>query len=380
MEFRAVKRQYLELKPKIDEAIEAVLDSGAFIAGAAVKALENSLAEYTGRAHCVSCANGTDAIELVMRAWGIGECDAVFVPDFTFFATAEPVRMLGAIPIFVDVRKDTFNMDPDSLEKAIISVKKDGRLNPKAVMAVDLFGQLADYGAIKKVTDKHGLFLFEDAAQSFGASYKGKKACSFGDASITSFFPTKPLGCYGDGGAVFTDDEDKAELIRSLTSHGKGRDKYDNVRVGRNSRLDTIQAAILNVKFEALIRHELSAINKAAELYTSYIKEIGINIQVPIMPEGMASSWAQYTICLPTGTDRQAVMRDLSEKDIPAMVYYATPLSKQKAFIDILDFQTSPCCVSERLSETVLSLPMHPYLQKADIEKVCMALKKSLGT
>lgn len=293
MEFRDLKAQYLKNKTAIDNAIQSVLLSGHFIGGEPVKQLEEKLAEYVGVKHCITCANGTDALQLALMALGIGENDAVFVPDFTFFSTAEVVPWVNATPIFVDVDVDTFNISPQSLEEAIISVIKEGKLIPKAVIAVDLFGQPADFYAIRAITQKYDMLLLEDGAQGFGGRIGNKKACSFGDIATTSFFPAKPLGCYGDGGAVFTDNDEWAELISSYKVHGKGEDKYDNVRIGLNSRLDTIQAAILLEKLK-FFDEEIDICNKVAEEYTLRLKDI---VKTPIVKEGMTSSWAQYTVC-----------------------------------------------------------------------------------
>ena len=250
MEFRDLKRQYQNNQEEIDQAIQRVLLKTNFISGNEVLEIEKSLASYVGTKHCISCANGTDALQLALMVWGIGEGDAVFVPDFTFFSTAEVVALVGATPVFVDVDEDTFNMSPESLQEAIEKVKREGRLQAKVVIAVDLFGQSANYDEIKIIVKSQHLMLLEDGAQGFGGAIRGKRNCSFGDISTTSFFPAKPLGCYGDGGAVFTDNDDWAELLRSYRVHGKGSDKYDNVRIGLNSRLDTLQAAVLKVKLD----------------------------------------------------------------------------------------------------------------------------------
>lgn len=378
MEFRSLSRQYKKLKTQIDEAISNTLSNSVFIGGPPVISLEKNLAKAADREHCITCANGTDAIELILHAWEIGEGDAVFVPDFTFFATAEPVAMLGATPIFVDVHPDTFNMDAQKLSNAIDIVAKQGRLQPKAIIVVDLYGQTADYDAIQQVAERHNLLVFEDAAQSFGASYKGRPSCSFGHAATTSFFPAKPLGCYGDGGAIFTDDAEKAALIRSLVVHGKGADKYDNVRIGRNSRLDTIQAAILQVKLDALYAYELNDVNNAATIYTQMLTTSRTPVGLPNVPESMFSSWAQYTVRLAEGTDRAHVIDALAKNGIPAMVYYPKPLRHQTAFKSYIDAALPPRNVSEELSKTVLSLPMHPYLHDSEIEKVCSVLHQCL--
>ena len=274
MQFRDLKKQYQILKEQIDAAVLRVMTDANFISGKQVSELEAQLAEYVGVKHCIACANGTDALTLALMAWGVGEGDAVFVPDFTFFASAETVAYEGATPVFVDVEQSSFNVSPASLELAIEAILKEGKLKPKAVVCVDLFGQPADYISVRKIADKYGLVILEDAAQGFGGRIGDKVACSFGDIATTSFFPAKPLGCYGDGGAVFTDNDEWAELIRSFRIHGKGADKYDNIRIGMNSRLDTIQAAVLQVKLQAFREYELDAVNKVAERYTDALKDL----------------------------------------------------------------------------------------------------------
>jgi len=372
MEFRDLKKQYQLMKTPIDAAIAEVLASANFIGGKPVEALEKSLAEYVSAKHCITCANGTDALSLAMMAWDIKEGDAVFVPDFTFFASGEVVSFEGATPVFVDVDLQTFNMDAQKLREAILKVKKETALTPKAVIPVDLFGLPADYIAIRKVADEFGLKILEDAAQGFGGSINGKRACSFGDISATSFFPAKPLGCYGDGGAVFTDDDAAAELIRSIKVHGKGSDKYDNIRIGLNSRLDTVQAAILEVKLKAFIETELDAVNKAADRYTQNLKS---KFNTPMIPDGFGSSWAQYTIRLADKQQRDEIQSALKAQGIPSMVYYPKPMHLQQAFKD-LQWRNDDFAVTDRLCDTVLSLPMHPYLTEEKIDTVCDALLK----
>ena len=367
MEFRDLKKQYSVLKKDIDEAILKVAADCNFISGSQVKALEAELADYVGVKHCISCANGTDALSIAMMAWGIGKGDAVFVPDFTFFSSGEIVSHCGATPVFVDVDENTFNISADSLENAVIKVKNEGILTPKAVVAVDLFGLPADFDAVRKVTDKYGLLVLEDGAQGFGGRIGDKMACSFGDISTTSFFPAKPLGCYGDGGALFTDDDGLAELIRSIRVHGKGTQKYDNVRIGLNSRLDTIQAAVLSLKLKALKEYELDDINKVAEKYTEKLSSF---VKTPVIPNGFYSSWAQYTLKLKSREQRDYVQAALKERGIPTMVYYPKPMHRQLAF-GIGETYDFDCSVTERLCDTVLSLPMHPYLTDDDIETVC---------
>lgn len=367
MEFRDLKKQYSVLKKDIDEAILKVAADCNFISGNQVKALEEELADYVGVKHCISCANGTDALSIAMMAWGIGKGDAVFVPDFTFFSSGEIVSHCGATPVFVDVDENTFNISADSLENAVIKVKNEGILTPKAVVAVDLFGLPADFDAVRKVTDKYGLLVLEDGAQGFGGRIGDKMACSFGDISTTSFFPAKPLGCYGDGGALFTDDDGLAELIRSIRVHGKGTQKYDNVRIGLNSRLDTIQAAVLSIKLKALKAYELDDINKAAGKYTERLSGF---VKTPVIPSGFYSSWAQYTLKLKSREQRDCVQAALKERGIPTMVYYPKPMHRQLAF-GIGETYDFDCSVTEKLCDTVLSLPMHPYLTDDDIETVC---------
>ncbi len=374
MQFRDLKQQYQVLKKDIDAAMIKVATDCNFISGAQVSELEKELAEYVGVKHCVTCANGTDALSIAMMAWGIGAGDAVFVPDFTFFSSGEIVSHCGATPVFVDVDSDTFNICPKSLEAAVEKVIADGKLRPKAVVAVDLFGLPADFDKIKLVADKYNLLVLEDGAQGFGGEIRGKKACSFGDIATTSFFPAKPLGCYGDGGAVFTDDDELAALMQSIRVHGKGKMKYDNVRIGLNSRLDTIQAAILSVKLKAFKDYEVADINKVADKYTKLLKSA---VKTPVVPEGFYSSWAQYTIQLDSKEQRDELQQVLKEKGIPTMVYYPKPMHKQLAFGLGEDYGFD-CSVTEKLCDTVLSLPMHPYLKDDEIETVAGAVKDFL--
>ena len=375
MQFRDLGAQYLRLKEEIDANIKATIESGRFISGPFVKQLEGELAAYVGVTHCVTCANGTDALELVLRALGIGTGDAVFVPAFTFMSTAEVVATVGAYPVFVDICEDTFNMDPVSLERAISNVEKEGRFTPRAIIPVDLFGQPADYDAILPIAKKHGLKVLEDGAQGFGGAIRGKRACSFGDASTTSFFPAKPLGCYGDGGAIFTDDDDLASLVRSLCVHGKGREKYENLRIGRNSRLDTIQAGILLPKFHALRDYEINEVNRVAASYSEKLKDA---VVVPSVREGFLSSWAQYTIMCENEESRGCMQARLKEQGIPAMVYYPRPLHLQQAFA-ACEHKGGDLPVAEAACKRVLSLPMHPYMSEVDVEKVTSIIVKALG-
>ena len=382
MQFRDLPKQYEVLKEQIDEAMVNVAASAHFISGPQVKELEKSLADYVGVKHCITCANGTDAITIAMRAWGIGEGDAVFVPDFTFFSSGECPADEGATPVFVDVDQRTYNLDPVKLETAIKKVVADGKYRAKAVVAVDLFGQPADYEAIRTICDKYNLLLLEDGAQGFGGSINGKMACSFGDISTTSFFPAKPLGCYGDGGAIFTDNDEWADLIRSYCVHGKDTSntndpnaKYNNVRIGKNSRLDTLQAAILLPKFKAFVDYELKDINKVASWYSEGFKDT--NLILPYISEGFYSSWAQYTIQLPEEVDRKDVQARLKEDGIPSMVYYAKPMHLQGAF-DGADSSMADCPITDKLCKTVLSLPLDPYKTKKDVDFVVEKLKQAL--
>lgn len=370
MQFRDLKEQYRVLKGDIDAAMIKVATDCNFISGQQVTELENELAEYVGVKHCITCGNGTDALTMMMMAWDIKEGDAVFVPDFTFFASGEIVSFEGATPVFYDVRKDTFNADVRSLECAIQAVIEEGKLRPRVIIGVDLFGQPADYPEIEKLAKKYNLLVLEDGAQGFGGAVGERKACSFGDAATTSFFPAKPLGCYGDGGAVFTNDDKVAEYLRSIRVHGKGSFKYDNVRIGWNSRLDTIQAAILQVKFKAFKEYEVDAVNRVAELYTELLEDV---VETPIVQEGMYSSWAQYTIQLESEEERDELQAKLKEQGIPTMVYYPKPMHEQKAFDGVKQYVECP--VTEKLCQTVLSLPMHPYLINENLELIIKEIK-----
>ena len=372
MQFRDLKKQYEVLQPELDVAIAAVLADGRYISGPQVKQLEQELAAYVGAKHCITCANGTDALTLALKVWGIGPGDAVFVPDFTFFASGECPAAEGAACVFVDVEADTFNLDPVCLEAAIQRTLPEGKYTPRVVVAVDLFGQPSDYDRIRPVCQKYGLLLLEDGAQGFGGSLHCKMACSFGDISTTSFFPAKPLGCYGDGGAVFTDNDAWADALRSLAVHGKNReDKYDNVRLGLNSRLDTLQAAILRVKLKAFAGWETQDANRAALWYNELLQ--GGGLALPTVRDGFASSWAQYTVRLPAGADRAALQAKLKEQGIPTMVYYPKPMHAQGAFAGT-DSARAQCPVTETLCQTVLSLPMGPYLPREHCVQVARAL------
>lgn len=354
MQFIDLAAQYKHLKTKIDKRIQDVLDHGKYIMGPEVQELEEKLADYVGVKHAITCANGTDALTLAMMVLDIKPGDAVFCPTFTFFATAEVIAYEGATPVFVDSDEATFNICPIDLEKRIQATIAEGKLIPKAIIAVDLFGLPANYPEIQKIADKYNLKLVEDAAQGFGGSINGKKAGSFGDIATTSFFPAKPLGCYGDGGAVFTNNDEYAELIKSYRVHGKGSDKYDNVRIGMNSRLDTIQAAVLLEKL-AEFPTELIARNAAA---ANYEKNLATTFRTPVVPEGYLSSWAQYTL---VSDERDAAMAKYKEQGIPTMIYYGTCMHQQSAFKG-LEYQPGNFPTAEKLAKTVFSLPMHGYL------------------
>lgn len=374
MEFRDLKKQYQLHKSQIDSAIQDVLLSSHFIGGEQVKQLEEKLADYVGVKHCIACANGTDALQLALMAWEIGEGDAVFVPDFTFFSSGEVVPLVGATPVFVDVDADTYNISCESLRDAIEYVIHHTKLQPRAIVAVDLFGQPADYQEIQKIADRYNLLVLEDAAQGFGGMIDERKACSFGDISITSFFPAKPLGCYGDGGAIFTDNDMWAEKLRSLCVHGKGVDKYDNIRIGMNSRLDTIQAAVLIQKL-SFFEEEIAACYHVARRYDEQLHDI---VKTPVILDHIRSSWAQYTICLRDAEERDKVMAQLKADGIPNAVYYKKPMHSQQAFANGLTEAVS-CARTESICERCLSLPMHPYMEEAEIRAVCESVRKALA-
>lgn len=374
MEFRDLKKQYQTLKLDIDNAIQNVLNNANFISGKEVTDLENKLADYVGVKHCITCANGTDALTMALMSLDIKETDAIFVPTFTFFATAEVVALKKARPIFVDIDLKTFNMDYKDLENKIKQVIKEGKYTPKLIITVDLFGLPANYIEIQKIAKKHDLLILEDGAQGFGGMINNKRACSFGNIATTSFFPAKPLGCYGDGGAIFTDDDNIADYLKSIRVHGKGTDKYDNIRIGLNSRLDTIQAAILNVKLDAFVKYELEDVNK---VYSWYNKELDSFVSIPIIPQEYFSSFAQYSILCKSKEQRETIQKHLKENNIPTMIYYLKPMHLQKAF-DYLNYKYGDFPNAEKASELVLQLPMHPYLTMDDVKLVCNKIKEVL--
>ena len=370
MQFRDLKTQYNVLKDEMDKAILDVVASSAYVMGPKIKEMEMAFADYVGTKHCIACNSGTDALLLALKAWDVKPGDAVFVPSFTFFASAEVIAMQGATPVFVDVDKDTFNIDVADLERKIEQTLKAGKLTPRVVIAVDLFGLPADFKAVRKVADKYHLYVLEDGAQGFGGRIGDKKACTFGDISTTSFFPAKPVGCYGDGGAVFTDNDEWAALMESYHIHGKGSDRYDNVRIGMNSRLDSIQAAILIVKLKAFKDYELVDVNKVAARYTEKLKGV---VKTPVVPEGFYSSWAQYTLQLKDKEQRAGLQAALKALDIPTAIYYPIPMHRQTAF-SYLNLDDNRCPVSDQLADTVISLPIHPYLSEKDQDLICQVV------
>ena len=372
--FIDVAAQRRRLGKSIDEAISRVLGHCQFINGPEVAELEAALMAFSGAKHVVTCASGTDALLMVLMAKGVGRGDAVLCPSFTFCATGEAVALTGATPVFVDVDQETFNMDAASVSRGIATARQQG-LTAKAVMPVDLFGQSADHDAIGAIAASEGLFVLDDAAQGFGASYKGRRIGTFGLATATSFFPAKPLGCFGDGGAIFTDDAELAAMLRSIRVHGQGSDKYDNVRLGLTARLDTVQAAILIEKLK-IFEDEIAARNVVAERYA---RGLGNIVTVPRLAAGCTSVWAQYTIRLPEGTDRDGFAAALKAQGIPTAIYYPKSMHQQTAYRDF-PVADGGLPVSERLSEDVISLPMHAYLDAATQERVIQAVRGALSS
>ncbi len=375
MEFRDLKKQYRILKPEINQGVLDAMASGAYILGKPVQELEEKLAAYVGRRHCVAVANGTDALQLSLMAYDVGPGDAVFTSDFTYFASAGCASIIGATPVLVDIDLETFNISPEDLERKILSVLAEGKLRPRFLIPVDLFGLPADYTKILPIADKYGLLVLEDGAQGFGGAINGKRACSFGDISTTSFFPAKPLGCYGDGGAIFTDDDAIDARLRSLRAQGKSpEDKYDNREIGMNSRLDTLQAAVLLPKLRAFEAYEVEAVNRVAEIYTAALDG---RVVTPKVPAGFLSSWAQYTILLDNREKRNEVQRRLKEKGIPTMVYYPRGLHQQQAYRWMgLRNEAFPNTV--KATDCVLSLPMHPYMDEAEQNDIIKSLLEVL--
>lgn len=372
IEFIDLGAQRRRLGPRIDEAILRVVDHGKYIMGPEVAVFEQELAAFCGAKHVLSCANGTDALGLALMVKGLKPGQAVLVPSFTFAATAEVVAWFDAVPVFVDVREDTFNLDPASLEAGIVTAVRLG-LEPVGIISVDLFGLPAEYDQILSTAMAHGLWLICDAAQSFGAAYKGRNVGTIGHMTTTSFFPSKPLGCYGDGGAVLVEDDDAFAVLKSLRVHGQGSDKYDNVRIGMNARLDTIQAAVLSEKL-TIFTDEIDARNRVAARYQELLDEVVI---VPEIPIGLTSVWAQYTVRLPIGRDRDRVAAKLKAAGVPTAAYYAKPLHSQSAYRNYpVAGNGLPVC--DRLAYEVLSLPMHPYLDKNTQDRIAGALRAAL--
>jgi len=373
MQFIDLKAQYVRLRDDIDERIRSVLEAQAFIQGPEVRHLESALSEFCGARRVVTCANGTDALQLALMALDIGPGDAVFVPSFTYTATAEVILLLGARPVFVDSDPDTFNIDFESAEAAIDRVRKEGVFRPAALLTVDLFGMPVNYDRARALADQHGLYFISDAAQGFGATYKGRRVgASMADITTTSFFPAKPLGCYGDGGAVFTDNETWADTIRSICLHGKGHEKYDVVRIGVNSRLDTLQAAILLPKL-AIFAEELEQRHNVAE---RYVERLSGKVATPVMPGDQDRfAWAQFTVKV---DDRDLVQSRLKAAGVPSNVYYPRPMHLQPAYVEYGQGEGS-LPVAEMLSQVVLSLPMHPYLSEDEIDRVSSALISTLS-
>lgn len=366
--FIDLKAQQQVVHSILMERIQKVLTHGQYIMGPEVKELEEHLASYVGVKHAITCSSGTDALLMPLMAYGVGPGDAIFTTPFTFIATAEVIQLLGATPVFVDIDPRTFNIDPDSLAEAINNLTLNPRtanLRPRGIIAVDLFGQPADYGQINALAKNHDLFVLEDAAQSFGATYKGKRACSLAEVTATSFFPAKPLGCYGDGGAIFTDDDGMAAMLRSIRIHGQGSHKYENVRIGINGRLDTLQAAILLAKLE-IFPQEVAARQEVANRYSKALESM---VKVPFVSPDCTSVWAQYSVL---SDDRLALQERLKVAGVPTVIYYPKPLHLQEALAS-LNHKPGDFPVSERAASRIFSLPMHPYLTSDDQERIVEA-------
>lgn len=369
MQFVDLYRQFQAIEENLRARTEAVYTHKQFIMGPEVAELERRLSEYIGVKHALTCSSGTDALVIALMALGVEQGDAVFVPSFTFFATAEAVSLAGAEPVFVDSDPHTMNIDPESLECAVETTLSQGKLKPRGVIPVDLFGLPADYERIRVVVEKHDLFILEDAAQGFGAEYKGHRACGLGDIGATSFFPAKPLGCYGDGGAVFTDDDVLAARMVSLREHGKGADRYENMRVGMNARLDTLQAAVLLAKLGILDKE----IEQRCHIAFEYTEKLAEAFGTPTEPEGCASCWAQYTLQARDEKQRNAIVQALKARGIPVMIYYPVPVHLSTAYLH-LRYLKGDLPAAEALSKTVFSIPIHPYLKLEETELICSAL------
>ncbi len=363
MEFINLKAQYRRLQPKIDKAVQAIMANASFIGGAEVDAFETRLAAYVGRKHCVSCGNGTDALMLVALAYGIGEGDAVFCPDMTFIASVEPFCMFGATPIFVDIDEKSYNIDPQKLEEAIVRVEREEQYKAKAVVMVDFLGIPADYEKVRAICEKHGLLLIEDAAQGIGAKFQGKMCGSLGDISCTSFFPSKPLGCYGDGGAVFTDSDEIAEVLRSYKVHGKGSNKYDNIRIGVNSRLDTIQAAVMLAKLDVL-EEEMGKRQEIAARYDEAFRDV---LQIPHIEKGNRCAYAQYVMLAKDTAEREIILAAMKDADIPSLLYYPKALHRMDAF-RLPRSEAYPN--ADRYAACNFGVPFSPYITQTEQELV----------
>ena len=372
MEFVDLKRQYSLLREDINAHIDRILSEAKYLNGSEIKELEEKLAQFVDKKYCISCGSGTDALMLIFLAYGVGKGDAVFCPDMTYIASVDPGCILGAEPVFVDINERTFNMDPDKLEREIVRVKNEGKLNPKAVVLVDFLGNPADMDRISEICKKHGVLMIEDAAQSMGAVYKGRRCCYFGDISFTSFYPTKPLGCYGDGGAIFTDDEKIKDLIVSYKGHGRGSEKYDNIRIGIGSRIDTIQSAVLLHKLE-LFDKELIMRQKAAEIYNRGLGDI---LQIQEIEERCRSSYAQYAVLAENMKERDYIIKKLKEKDIPAMIYYPKGMHGMKVFEK---YSAGDFSNSDRYAKCNICIPFSPYITEEEQMSVIETIREAVS-
>lgn len=385
--FIDLKAQYSRISEQVESAVLNVMRSGTFILGPVVQQLEERLADFTGTRHCISCASGTDALVMALMAKGVGPGDVIFTVPFTFMASAEAIVTVGATPVFVDIEPGSFNMCPSALGRAIAALAAGDAedhilprwpaaqlktLRPRGIIAVDLFGLPADYAAINAIAAKHDLFVIEDAAQSFGATAQNKRAGALAEIGCTSFFPAKPLGCYGDGGAIFCDDADLDQVLRSIRVHGQGSDKYENVRMGITGRLDAMQAAVLNVKLD-IFEDEIAARQRVAARYTAQIADAGLPLKMPLVPEGMVSAWAQYTLVADSTASRSELQAKLSAAGVPTMIYYPKGLHEQIAFTN-LGYRHGDFPVCEAMTDQVFSLPMHPYLEDAEIDRIVASL------
>ena len=375
MKFIDLNRQYGEIRKTVLEKIEVFLDSGNYILGKEITTLEDSLAKYVGTKYCISCSSGTDALLMCLMAWDISDNDVVFTTPFTFNSTAEVINLVKAKPVFVDIDKKTFNIDPEKLEESIKKTISENKSKPKAIISVDLFGLCANYKEIEKIAKKYNLLLLEDAAQAFGATINNKVAGSFGNAATTSFFPAKPLGCYGDGGAIFVDNDDLYKKLLSIRVHGQGANKYENINIGINGRMDTIQAVILLEKLK-IFDNELNMRQIVAKQYSDKLKKY---VQIPHIPKNYKSSWAQFSILLDDNNIRTQIMKELNKIDIPTGVYYSLPLHLQKVY-ENLNYKIGDFKISEDISKRILQLPMHPYLKDNEINLITDNLIKILNS